>query len=41
MVDFKDAILLLDDVGSKLYKQKNTDFTSGRQYKIQMIVMCH
>ena len=39
--DSKDAILVLDDMDSKLNIQMNTFFTSGRHHNIQMIVICH
>ena len=41
MDDFKDAILVLDDMGGKLNKQITYYFTSGRHHKFQVVVICH
>ena len=38
---FKDSVIVLDDIGDKLYKDIAYYFTEGRHYNIQMIVMCH
>ena len=38
---FKDSLIVLDDMGDKLYKDIAYYFTEGRHYNIQMIVMCH
>ena len=38
---FKEAALVLDDMGGKLNKQITYYFTIGRHHDIQMIVMCH
>ena len=38
---FKDSVIVLDDMGDKLKKDKAYYFTEGRYYTIQMIVMCH
>ena len=38
---FKDSVIVLDDMGDKLYEDIAYYFTEGRHYNIQMIVMCH
>ena len=38
---FKDSVIVLDDMGDKLNRDIAYYFTEGRQYKVQMIVMCH
>ena len=38
---FKDSVIVLDDMVDKLNKDKAYDFTEGRHYNIQMIVMYH
>ena len=39
--NFKDSVIVLDDMGDKLNKDIAYYFTEGRHYNIQMIVMCH
>ena len=39
--EFKDSVIVLDDMGDKLNKDIAYYFTEGRHYNIQMIVMCH
>ena len=39
--NFKDSVIVLDDMGDKLNKDIGFYFTEGRHHKIQMIVMCH
>ena len=41
MSNFKDSVIVLDDMGDKLNKDIAYYFTEGRHYDIQMIVMCH
>ena len=45
MPNFKDSIIVLDDMGDNLNKKLNKDiaysFTEGRHRNIQMIVSCH
>ena len=41
MPNFKDSIIVLDDMGKKLNKNIAYYFTEGRNNNIQMIVMCH
>ena len=38
--EFKDSVIVLDDMGDKLNKDIAYYFTEGRHYNIQMIVMC-
>ena len=38
---FKDSVIVLNDMGDKLNKDKAYYFTEGRHYNIKMIVMCH
>ena len=37
---FKDSVIVLDDMGDKLYKDIAYYFTEGRHYNIQRIVTC-
>ena len=39
--EFKDSVIVLDDMGDKLNKDIAYYFMEGRHYEIQMIVMCH
>ena len=39
--NFKNSVLVLDDMGDKLNKAIVYYFSEGRHYNIQMIVMCH
>ena len=39
--DFKDSVIVLDDMGDRLNKEIAYYFTEGRHYNTQMIVMCH
>ena len=39
--NFKDSVIVLDDMGDKLNKDIAYYFTEGRHYNIQMFVMCH
>ena len=38
---FQNCVIVLDDMGDRLNKDKAYCFTEGRHYNIQMIVMCH
>ena len=38
---FKDSVIVLDDMGDKLYKDIAYYFTEGRHYNNQIIVMYH
>ena len=38
---FKDSVIVLDDMGDKLNKDIAYYFTEGRNYNVQMIVICH
>ena len=38
---FKDSLIVLDGMGDKLNNDIAYDFTEGRRYNIQMIVLCH
>ena len=37
---FRDSVIILDDMGDKLNKNKAYFFTEGRHHNIQMILMC-
>ena len=39
--EFKDCVIVLDDMGDKLNKDIAFYFTEGRHYYSQLIVMCH
>ena len=39
--NFKDSVIVLDDMGNKLNKDIAYYFTEGRHHNFQMIVMCH
>ena len=39
--NFKDSVIVLDDMGDKLNKDIAYYFTEGRHHNIQKIVMCH
>ena len=41
MSNFKDSVIVLDDMGDKLNKDIGFYFTEGRHHNIQMIVLCH
>ena len=41
MSNFKDRVIVLDDMGDKLNKDIGFYFTKGRHHNIQMIVKCH
>ena len=41
MSNFKDSVIVLDDMGDKLNKDIGFYFTEGKHHNIQMIVMCH
>ena len=41
MHKFQNCVIVLDDMGDRLNKDIAYYFTEGRQYNIQMIVMCH
>ena len=41
MSNFKDSVIVLDDMGDKLNEDIGFYFTEGRHHNIQMIVMCH
>ena len=38
---FQNCVIVLDDMGNRLNKDIAYYFTEGRNYNIQMIVMCH
>ena len=38
--NFKDSVIVLDDMGDKLNKDIAYYFTEGRHCNIQMIVLC-
>ena len=40
MPNFKDSVIVLDDMGNKLNGDLAYYFTEGRHHNIQMIVMC-
>ena len=39
--EFENYVILLDNMGDRLNKDKGYYFKEGRHYNIQMIVMCH
>ena len=41
MLNFKNRVIVLDDMGDKFNSHINYDFTDGRHHNIEMIVMCH
>ena len=41
MSNFKDSVIVIDDMGDKLNKDIGFYFTEGRHHNIQMIVMCN
>ena len=41
MHKFQNCLIVLDDMGDRLNKDIGYNFTEGRHYNIQMIVMCH
>ena len=41
MHKFQNCVIVLDDMGDRLNKDIAYYLTEGRQYNIQMIVMCH
>ena len=41
MPNFKNSVIVLDDMGNKLNGDMAYYFTEGRHHKIQVIVMCH
>ena len=41
MPNFKDSVIVLDDMIDKLNKDIAYYFTEGRHHNIQIIVMCH
>ena len=41
MHKFQNCVIVLDDMGDRLNKDIAYYFTEGRQYNIQMIVICH
>ena len=41
MHNFKNCVIVLDDMGDRLNKDVGYYFTEGRHYNIQMILMCH
>ena len=41
MHKFQNCVIVLDDMGDRLNKDIGYNFTKGRHYNIQIIVMCH
>ena len=41
MPNFKESVIVLDDMGGKLNKDIGYYFTEGRHHNIQLILMCH
>ena len=41
MSNFKNSVIVLNDMGEKFNSHINYYFTEGRHYNIKMIVSCH